>query len=132
MNTSVACSLRALVQKSAVGGFQAAGGDDQSYGTRGQLRVGRVFQCAPKTGDPILDWLASDVPVDEDMPMNLGHGNQLEADCGGGRCRFLAIRVRSGAHGECIWHVKCQHEVSDGSLRWSFSVHFVSRLMGQV
>ena len=82
--------------------------------------------------ESFLGRLASDVPVDEDMPMNLGHGNQLEADCGGGRCRFLAIRVRSGAHGECIWHVKCQHEVSDGSLRWSFSVHFVSRLMGQV
>ena len=128
----MACSLRALVQKSAVGGFQAAGGDDQSLGTRGQLRVGRVFQCAPKIGDPILDRLASDVPVDVDMPMNLGHGNQLEADCGGGRCRFLAIRVRSGAHGECICHANIQHKVSGGSLRWGFSVVFVSRLMGQV
>ena len=90
MNTSVACSLRALVQKSAVGGFQAAGGDDQSLGTRGQLRVGRVFQCAPKIGDPILDRLASYFVVDIDMQMDLGDGNQLETESGGGRCRFSA------------------------------------------
>ena len=132
MNNARGVLVRAPVQKSSVGGFQAAGGDDQSLGTRGQLRVGRVFQCAPKIGDPILDRLASYFVVDIDMQMDLGDGNQLETESGGGRCRFLAIRVRSGAHGECIWHVKCQHEVSDGSLRWSFSVHFVSRLMGQV
>jgi hypothetical protein len=65
------------------------------------------------------------------MPMVLGDGNQLETDCGGGQCRFLTTLFRSGAHGECIWHVKCQHEVSDGSLRWSFSVDFVSDLMGR-
>ena len=82
--------------------------------------------------ESFLGRLASDVPVDVDMPMDLGDGNELETDCGGGRCRFSAILFRSGAHGECIWHVKCQHEVSDGSLRWSFSVHFVSHLMGQV
>ena len=103
MNTSVACSLRALVQKSAVGGFQAAGGDDQSYGTRGQLRVGRVFQCAPKTGDPILDRLASYFVVDVHMQIYLGDGNQLETDCGGDQCRFsangLVLRIMPNAYG---------------------------------
>ena len=132
MNNVRGVLVRAPVQKSSVGGFQAAGGDDQSLGTRGQLRVGRVFQCAPKIGDPILDRLASYFVVDVDMPMDLGDGNELETDCGGGRCRFSAIRFRGGAHGKCIWHVKCHDQVSDGSLRWSFSVHFVSRLMGQV
>jgi hypothetical protein len=48
------------------------------------------------------------------MPMDLGDGNQLETGCGGGKCRFLAIRFRSGAHGECIWHVKCQDKISVG------------------
>ena len=28
--------------------------------------------------------------------------------------------------------LNARDEVSDGSLRWSFSVHFVSHLMGQV
>ena len=90
MNTSLMFSLRALFHKSPVGDFQAAGGDDQSLGTRGQLRVGRVFQCAPKIGDPILDSLASYFVVDIDMQMDLGDGNQLETESGGGRCRFSA------------------------------------------
>jgi hypothetical protein len=64
--------------------------------------------------------------------MDLGDWNQLETDCGGGQCRFLAILFRSGAHGECIWHANIQDRVSGGSLRWSFSVDFVTRLMGQV
>ena len=66
------------------------------------------------------------------MPMDLGDGNELETDCGGGRCRFLAIMFRGGAHGECIWHANTQDRVSGGSLRWSFSVVFVTRLMRQV
>ena len=90
MNNVRGVLVRAPVQKSSVGGFQAAGGDDQSLGTRGQLRVGRVFQCAPKIGDPILDRLASYFVVDIDMQMDLGDGNQLETGSGGGRCRFSA------------------------------------------
>ena len=132
MNTSVACSLRALIQKSAVGGFQAAGGDDQSLGKRGQLRVGRVFQCAPKIGDPILDRLASYFVVDIDMQMDLGDGNQLETESGGGRCRFsanvLVLRLMVSAYSMLNARTKSR----GGSLRWSFSVHFVSHLMGQV
>jgi hypothetical protein len=38
------CSLRALVQKSSVGGFQAAGGDTRPSRGGWQLRVGRVIQ----------------------------------------------------------------------------------------
>ena len=132
MNNVRGVLVRAPVQKSSVGGFQAAGGDDQSLGTRGQLRVGRGFQCAPKIGDPILDRLASYFVVDVDMPMDLGDGNELETDCGGGRCRFSAIRFRGGAHGKAYGMCKCHDQVSDGSLRWSFSVHFLTRLMGQV
>ena len=53
--------------------------------------------------ESFLGRLASDVPVDEDMPMNLGHGNQLEADCGGGQCRFsanvLVLRIMTNAYG---------------------------------
>ena len=32
------------LQKLSLGDFEAAGGDDQSSGTRGQLWAGRVFQ----------------------------------------------------------------------------------------
>jgi hypothetical protein len=83
--------------------------------------------------EPIFNRPVTDFLVDVDMQMDLGDGNQLENGCGGGgQCRFLAIRFRSGAHGECIWHVKCQHKVSGWSMRWSFSVVFVTRLMEQV
>ena len=70
--------------------------------------------------------------VDVHMQMDLGDWIQLETDCGGGKYRFSANVLRGGAHGECIWHANIQDRVSDGSLRWSFSVVFVARLMGQV
>jgi hypothetical protein len=57
---------------------------------------------------------ASYVLVNVDMPNESGGLESARTGCGGGKCRFLAIRFRSGAHGECIWHVKCQEKVSVG------------------
>jgi hypothetical protein len=112
--------------------------------TPDQAEVGGVWQYC---GSGVVSWgllnsqklesifngLASYFLVDVDMPNGSGGLESARTGCvGGGKCRFSAIRFRSGAHGECIWHVKCQHKVSGGSLRWSFSVDFVARLMGQV
>jgi hypothetical protein len=44
IGASLMCSFRALVKKSSVGGFQAAGGDTRPSRGGWQLRVGRVFQ----------------------------------------------------------------------------------------
>jgi hypothetical protein len=76
--------------------------------------------------------LASYFMVDVDMPMDLGDGNQLETGCGGGQCPLSAIRFRTAAHAECIWHVKGQHKVHVGLYVVEFLCRFVSRLMGQV
>jgi hypothetical protein len=39
-----ASQARTIWHGPSLGDFHAAGGDDQSYGTRGQLRVGHIFQ----------------------------------------------------------------------------------------
>jgi hypothetical protein len=126
-NVRGVCSLRALVQKSSVGDFQAAGGYTRPIAGRARFSV--------TSEDRRADFEQASErcsAVDVHMPMVLGDENQLETDCGGDQCRFSAIRFRSGDHAECIWHVKCHDQVSGGSLRWIFSVHFVTRLMGQV
>jgi hypothetical protein len=81
MNTPLKCPLCALVQKSSVGDFQAAGGDTRPSRGGWKLRVGRVIR-PPRIAEPILDRLASYFVVDVDMPMDLGGGNQLETGCG--------------------------------------------------
>jgi hypothetical protein len=46
-----------------------------------------------RTVEPILDRLASYFVVEVDMQMDLGDWNHLiETGCGGGQCRFSAIR----------------------------------------
>ena len=65
-------SLRALVQKSSVGDFQAAGGDDQSSGTRSQLRAGRIFQYTLRSVEPNFNRPVTDFLVDLDMPCGFG------------------------------------------------------------
>ena len=88
-----------------------------------------------RTVEPILDRLASYFVVEVDMQMDLGDWNHLiETGCGGGQCRFSAIRFLVVGIMPNAFDI-CKHPAQSqrcGSLRWSFSVHFVSRLMEQV
>jgi hypothetical protein len=46
----------------------------------------------------------------------LGSGGWESAwtGCTGGWCRFSAIRLRTAAHSECIWHANSQHKANVG------------------
>ena len=67
-----ASQARTIWHESSLGDFEAAGGDDQSSGTRSQLRAGRIFQYTLRSVEPNFNRPVTDFLVDLDMPCGFG------------------------------------------------------------